>query len=48
MSYINEPGNEVPENKIVFYRQHEEYSHDINDVIEPLKGKIKRDWFMDP
>jgi hypothetical protein len=33
MTYINDPGNEVPENKIMFYRQHEEYDHDISDVI---------------
>jgi hypothetical protein len=48
MTYINDPGNEVPENKIAFYRQHEEYDHDISDVIESLKGKPKRDWFTEP
>ena len=48
MSYINEPGNEVPENKIVFYRQNNNYDHDINEVVEPLSGKIKREWFTDP
>ncbi|NCV08479.1 MAG: hypothetical protein EBW76_06990 [Actinobacteria bacterium] len=47
MSYINDPGNEVPENKIVFYRQHETYDHDISEVIEPLVGKTKRDWFAE-
>lgn len=43
--YINDPGYEVPDNKIVVI------PNDVNDkfsylnIIESLKGKIKRDWF---
>jgi hypothetical protein len=43
--YINDPGFEVPDNKILVI------PFDINgdgghtEIIESLKGKIKRDWF---
>lgn len=47
MLYINDIENEVPENKIIFYRQNEEYDHDLSEVIEPLIGQTKRDWFAE-
>jgi hypothetical protein len=43
-SYINDSGLEVPENKILavpFNYGHEDYAN----IIEPLKGNPKRDWF---
>lgn len=43
--YLNDPGHEVPENKILVV-PHTLYDDGFyKDVIEPLKGKIKRDWF---
>jgi hypothetical protein len=47
--YINDKGNEVPENKIVFVNTNSsDYTnHNISDIIEPLLGQPKRDWFDD-
>ena len=47
--YINDEGNQVPENKIVFLKtnQYSREDHDISDIIESLKGNAKRDWFGD-
>lgn len=51
MKYINEEGNDVPENNIVFYPKDKvlakQMGWDINDVIEPLAGKKTRDFFLD-
>lgn len=47
--FINDEGNEVPQNKITYLKLNpylqEEY--DISEVIEPLAGQPKRDWFTD-
>lgn len=49
MPYMNDPGFEVPENHILVV------PHDLNipehgyykEIIMPLAGKVKRDWFTD-
>jgi hypothetical protein len=47
LNYINDPGFEVPDNKILiipfsgFDQQYDRYP----EVVESLKGNIKRDWF---
>jgi len=49
MTYINDPGYEVPDNHILVIP----HSLDIpehgyyKEVITPLAGKVKRDWFTD-
>lgn len=43
--YINDPGLEVPENKIVIVPATLEDKGFHEEVILPLKGQIKRDWF---
>ena len=43
--YINDPGFEVPDNTIVVIPMHAESSGYYEEIIEPLKGKIKREWF---
>jgi hypothetical protein len=49
-TYINDFGNEVPDNKILII-PHLPSIHknvdpsEILDIVNPLKGKIKRDWF---
>jgi hypothetical protein len=43
--YINGPGNLVPENKILIVNGDPETDSNYSSVIEPLKGKVKRDWF---
>jgi hypothetical protein len=43
MSYINDPGNEVPENTIaIFSYENNGYS---DEVIVPLPNMAKREWF---
>jgi hypothetical protein len=46
--YINEENNFVPDNKIVFMRtnRHTGDKYDISEIIEPLSGNTKRDWFV--
>ena len=50
-SQINDGSNDVPDNKIVYFyndrQAGESGSHKIDDVIEPLSGSIKRDWFIE-
>lgn len=46
-NYINDPGYEVPSDKILIVPFH---THEIQDtryveILESLKGQIKRDWF---
>lgn len=36
----------VPENKLVTIAESNEFSNSNDLIIEPLKGKIKRDWFI--
>jgi hypothetical protein len=46
--YINDDNNLVPEKTIVFYNQKENTDYKIDEVVESLKGKIKRDFFTEP
>lgn len=43
--YINDPGYEVPDNKILAIPHYEGHSTYLHEVITPLKGVPKRDWF---
>jgi hypothetical protein len=43
--YLNDPGHEVPENTILVVPHDLGQDGFYKDVIEPLKGKIQRDWF---
>lgn len=45
--YINDPGYEVPENKILVipFPGREEQEEKYKEILESLKGNIKRDWF---
>lgn len=43
--YINDPGYEVPENKILAIPHYEGHDMYLDDVLVPLKGVPKRDWF---
>lgn len=43
--YINDPGYFVPENNILVVPHFHEHDGYWTEVIEPLVGKIKRDWF---
>ena len=45
--YINDPGYEVPENKILVVPFSGDPSGGLSyqEVLKPLKGNIKRDWF---
>jgi Family of unknown function (DUF6065) len=45
MPYINEPGFEVPDNKIIAVPFHGYKDEHWKDIIQPLKGDPKRDWF---
>ena len=36
----------VPENKIVTIPEHSDFDNSIQLIVEPLRGKIKRDWFV--
>jgi hypothetical protein len=45
--YINDPDFLVPDNKIVVVPLDLEYNEDFLNIVEPLAGKIKRDWFND-
>lgn len=49
---INDGVNNVPDKKILYFYDEKQVgeaaSHKIEDVIEPLKGKIKREWFSEP
>ena len=43
--YLNDPGFEVPEDKILVVPTFEGNDGFYKEVILPLKGEIKRDWF---
>jgi hypothetical protein len=47
LNYINDPGFEVPRDKILVipFTGREEQYEKYPEVIESLKGNIKRDWF---
>ena len=44
-NYINDLGYEVPENKILVVPNSLNDDCRYQDIIEPLKGKPKREWF---
>lgn len=43
--YINDPGYEVPENKILVIPNSDWHDGWYKDIILPLKGEAKRPWF---
>jgi len=43
---INDDNNLVPENTIVIVTEDESWDSSVNDIILPLKGQTKRDWFI--
>lgn len=45
--YINDPGYEVPKDKIIAVTNNPYDKEVQNRVVESLKGKIKRDWFTE-
>lgn len=45
MSYINDPGFEVPDNTILVIPDIIGSDGYYSEVIKPLKGEIKREWF---
>lgn len=44
-NYINDPGFEVPDGKILVVPQLDDVDSAHEQIIEPLAGKVKRDWF---
>ena len=45
-SKINDTNNLVPENTIVVVTEADEFDQTALDSIQPLKGQVKRDWFV--
>jgi hypothetical protein len=43
--YLNEPGFEIPDNTILVVPTSENTDGFYKEVIMPLKGEVKRDWF---
>lgn len=43
--YLNDIGHEVPENKILVIPHSLDHDGFYKDIILPLKGEVKRDWF---
>lgn len=43
--YLNEPGYEVPENTILIVPHAVDHDGFYKEVLKPLKGNPKRDWF---
>lgn len=43
--YLNEPGHEVPEGKILVVPTDKNNDGFYKEIIQSLKGEIKRDWF---
>jgi hypothetical protein len=43
--YINDPGHEVPENKILVVPGDKNTHGYYTEVVHSLKGQVKRDWF---
>jgi hypothetical protein len=42
---INDKDNLIPENSIVIVPQYDRYYNSVHEIIVPMKGRIKRDWF---
>lgn len=45
-SKINDENNLVPENTILVVTEADEYNLVALDMIQPMKGQVKRDWFV--
>lgn len=45
-SKINDEHNLVPENTILVVTESDEFNQLALDLIQPLKGQVKRDWFV--
>jgi hypothetical protein len=45
-SKINDNENLVPENTILIVTEHDMYNSVAMDMIEPMRGNVKRDWFI--
>jgi hypothetical protein len=45
-SKINDENNKVPENTILIVTDNDSYNSTVAEIVEPLKGKLKRDWFV--
>jgi hypothetical protein len=45
-SKINDENNLVPDTTILIITDSDEINNQVFDIVEPLKGKIKRDWFV--
>lgn len=43
--FLNEPGFEVPENKILVIPNSPHNDGFYKEIIQPLKGEVKREWF---
>lgn len=46
IEYINSSGNEVPENTILIVPDNRVGRSYHDEIIEPLSGKVSRDWFV--
>jgi hypothetical protein len=45
-SKINDNNNLVPENTILVVTESDEFDQLALDIIQPMKGQVKRDWFI--
>lgn len=45
-SKINDENNLVPDNTILIVSEHDCFNDTVGTVVKPLKGNIKRDWFV--
>jgi len=43
---INDHNNVIPDNTIAIITDHDDFKDTVFDIIEPLKGKNERDWFV--
>jgi len=45
-SRTNDENNLVPENTIAIFTEHPEFDEVAREIVRPLKGEVKRDWFI--
>jgi hypothetical protein len=45
-SRINDNNNLIPPNTILVIPENESFNEIVNEVMHPLKGELKRDWFV--
>lgn len=45
MNYLNDSGYEIPKNTILIFGSSYDNDGYANEIIEPLVGNVKRDWF---